>query len=45
MAKNYEGRHPSSGICLYDADEDYTLMPDEKITLRLMLRYIQMEDL
>lgn len=33
-------------ICLYDADEDYpTLMPDEEITLRLMLRYIQREDL
>ena len=33
-------------ICLYDADEDYpTLMPDEVITLRLMLRYIQREDL
>lgn len=30
-------------ICLYDADEDYpTLMPDEVITLRLMLRYIQL---
>lgn len=32
-------------ICLYNADEDYTLMPDEVITLRLMLRYIQREDL
>lgn len=32
-------------ICLYNAYEDYTLMPDEVITLRLMLRYIQMEDL
>lgn len=32
-------------ICLYDADEDYpTLMPDEVITLRLMLRYIQDEN-
>ena len=31
---------------LDDADEDYpTLMPDEVITLRLMLRYIQREDL
>lgn len=30
----------------HDADEDYpTLMPDEVITLRLMLRYIQREDL
>ncbi len=31
-------------ICLYNADEDYTLMPDEEITLRLMLRYIQEGD-
>lgn len=29
-----------------ETDEDYpTLMPDEVITLRLMLRYIQREDL
>lgn len=31
-------------IGLYNADEDYTIMPDEQTTMRLMIRYIQEED-